>query len=223
MSHEKMKNKPSPLRDILERHKRQRKERLRNKTKENDNNPSPNKKDKEAPTKNTVKRKRPFGRVEVEDPDVIRKGELGYDDIEATSLDKEDKYAMLQQTIGNLQRAIKRHLSHGPKSEKHAIRKDILEAVVTIMRYAVEAHKAENKKTPLNRLDTEHEVLRNFWRNYHQSGYLEYPYRKNPPSRTRVAKRIAEVDNLIDRLGRQIGGWIRYNNERIQESKKKKK
>jgi len=83
-----------------------------------------------------------------------------------------------------------------PKSEKFCLAADIKQQMYTVLRLIVRANKRYFKKTTLQDLDIEHEVLRRQVEIAKNLGFL--PFRN-----------FEILINKVDEIGRLIGGWKR--------------
>jgi hypothetical protein len=84
-----------------------------------------------------------------------------------------------------------------------------------------ECEKKYHKKTTLTTLDIEHEKLRMDFLAYFELGYFHYKNHKNILNQMEAYDRYACISNMIDEIGRMIGGWIKKNKE-VEASKRVK-
>ena len=87
-------------------------------------------------------------------------------------------------------------LTQFPKRERHLLCADIRACIASIQRHAIVAWKKYHKKTTLQELDTEVEVLR-------------YLIRKSLLLRYITPKRYETWASHVNEAGRMIGGWIK--------------
>ena len=83
-----------------------------------------------------------------------------------------------------------------PRYERHVLCADIRRSCNELMRLAVRAAKRYHKKTTLQDLDIEVEVLRTLVRKAHRMQYINH-------------RRYEIWSREIDEVGRMVGGWIR--------------
>jgi len=100
------------------------------------------------------------------------------------------------------------YLNHFPKHEKYALAKRIRNTAYELYDYITEAQKKYFKKTTLTLLDITHEKLRMQIYLAYELGYFKF---KNGKAESNVSAghRIQAITNLIDELGKMIGGWIK--------------
>lgn len=87
-------------------------------------------------------------------------------------------------------------LRHFPKSERHVMSQEIRSTTWRLLRLVVICNKRYHKKTTMQELDAELELLRRQVRLSMQLGYL--PFRQ-----------YEHWARLNDEIGRLVGGWIR--------------
>ncbi|WP_084417721.1 diversity-generating retroelement protein Avd [Chrysiogenes arsenatis] len=83
-----------------------------------------------------------------------------------------------------------------PKYERHVLGAEIRESLCQLLRLIVTCNKRYHKKTTLQDLDVELEVLRSRVRLAHGLGYLDM-------------RRYELWSRMNDEIGRMIGGWVR--------------
>jgi len=87
-----------------------------------------------------------------------------------------------------------------PKSEKFGLAGDIKNQIYTVLRLMIAANKRYYKKTTIQDMDIEHEVLR---RQIEMAKNLEFlPFKK-----------FAILIEKVDEVGRLIGGWKKKINK----------
>jgi DNA-binding protein H-NS len=91
-------------------------------------------------------------------------------------------------------------LQQYPKAERHLLCHDIRQSMADIQRYAVVAWKRYHKKTTLQDMDVEVEVLRSRIR---KSVFLKYI----TPHRYQV------WTGHVNEIGKMVGGWIKAANQ----------
>ena len=87
-------------------------------------------------------------------------------------------------------------LRHFPKSERHVMSQEIRASAWRLLRLVVICNKRYHKKTTMQDLDAELEVLRRQVRLSMRLGFLPF-------------KQYETWARLNDEIGRLIGGWIR--------------
>lgn len=107
-----------------------------------------------------------------------------------------EPYAALLAKIEELDAYTHVVLQQYPKMERHLLCHDIRRSMADIQRYAVVAWKRYHKKTTLQDMDTEVEVLRIWIR---KSVHLKYI----TPHRYQV------WTQHVNDIGRMVGGWIK--------------
>ena len=92
---------------------------------------------------------------------------------------------------------------HFPKSERHVLAAEIRHSMMRILKLVVVCNKRYYKKTTMQDLDTELDVLRSMIRLARELTFL--PFRKYEI----WARHLAEI-------GKMIGGWMRWLRENPQ-------
>lgn len=105
---------------------------------------------------------------------------------------------------------LNQYLNHFPRSEKYGLALQIRNAAYDVYGLVVETQKRYHKKTAMAALDIRHEQLRMFVRLAHELGYFRF---KDGAQMQHSAEATAErrhhaLANMIDEIGRLIGGWI---------------
>lgn len=83
-----------------------------------------------------------------------------------------------------------------PKYERHVLCAEIRASCNRLLRLTIQAAKRYHKKTTLQELDIEIEVLRGLVRKAHRLRYINH-------------KRYETWSREIDEVGRMLGGWIK--------------
>lgn len=83
-----------------------------------------------------------------------------------------------------------------PKHERHVLAAEIRATCWQLLRLIVTCHKRYHKKTTLQELDTELDLLRSQVRLAKALGYLDF-------------RKYETWAKLNDELGRMVGGWIK--------------
>lgn len=102
----------------------------------------------------------------------------------------------LLQTLEDLATYSHKALWQLPKSERHVLAADIRHTLDAVLRLVVRAAKRYHKKTTLQDLDIEVELLRHQIRKAYNLGYIN-------------ARRYEVWVKQVDEVGRMVGGWIR--------------
>lgn len=92
-------------------------------------------------------------------------------------------------------------LSSFPKSEKYVLAQNVRQCMQQMLRYCVEIEKKYYKKTTVDNLDLELEVLRNYIRLAADKNSF---HGKNPCISLRQYEHLAK---RLDEIGRMIGGY----------------
>jgi hypothetical protein len=99
------------------------------------------------------------------------------------------------------------HLNHFPRHEKYGLSQEIRQAMYGVYALLIECEKKYHAKTSLTKLDVQHEQLRMLVNLAHEMGYYEF---KDGKRANNDALRRYTADSVsINKLGAQIGGWIR--------------
>lgn len=92
-------------------------------------------------------------------------------------------------------------LNQYPKHEKHSLVAETKASMVSLLRLTIVCNKRYYKKTTLQDLDVELDILRSYVR-------LGFNLRYLPP------KKYENWARMNDEIGRMIGGWIKSQKER---------
>lgn len=88
-------------------------------------------------------------------------------------------------------------LSQFPKSERHILSAEIRQVIMNCYRLIVSANKKYHRKTTLQNLDIEVDILRKL---------ITLSYRR----RFIDARKFSRWQGMTDELGRMVGGWIKH-------------
>lgn len=115
--------------------------------------------------------------------------------------------ARLNRAMTRLAAQLNLYLNHFPKHEKYALCQAIRQELYAAYGLIVECQKRYHKKTSLSQLDICHERLRWFCHLANELGYFNAKH----GSKTCIdgARRYLCVSEMIDEVGRMIGGWRR--------------
>lgn len=105
-------------------------------------------------------------------------------------------YLELQAKLEELEHYTDTVLLQFPRYERHLLAADIRRSVSMIQRLVVVAWKRYHKRTTLQDLDVEVEVLRGWLRKSLRAGHI-------------TPKRYAVWARHVNDVGRMVGGWIR--------------
>lgn len=83
-----------------------------------------------------------------------------------------------------------------PKAERHVLAAEMRGCMWALLRLIVTCHKRYHKKTTLQELDTELDLLRSQVRMARNLGYLDF-------------KKYETLAKLNDEIGRMVGGWVK--------------
>lgn len=106
------------------------------------------------------------------------------------------------------------YLNHFPQFEKYALCQSIRTAMYDVYALIVEGQKRYRKKTTLTNLDIRHEQLRMLTNLAYSLGYFQFKDGTKEGGESLAEHRYMAISRLIDELGRMIGGWIVYENQR---------
>lgn len=110
-------------------------------------------------------------------------------------------YVKLLDTLDRLDTYTHRALKMYPKYERFLLCAEIRSSINTIERLIVTAWLRFHKKTTFRDLDIEKEILKRWVAKSRRLGYI-------------TPGKAAEWTEIIDTLGRQIGGWIKHHNSK---------
>jgi len=113
------------------------------------------------------------------------------------------------------------YLNHAPRHEKYAFCQIIRNRLYEIYGLLTECEKRYHKKTTLTNLDIEHEKLRMDFLAYFELGYFHYKDHKPTLPQGDAYSRFECINEMIDEIGRMIGGWIKKTNE-VESNRGKK-
>jgi hypothetical protein len=117
--------------------------------------------------------------------------------------------AQLDRKFVQFAKQLNLYLNHFPKAERHGLALEIRRAAYDVYALIVECQKRYHKKTTLTQLDVRHEQLRMFVRLANELGYLSFKDGASGGGSAATAeRRYLTLSQLIDELGRMIGGWI---------------
>ena len=103
------------------------------------------------------------------------------------------------------------YLNHFPKHEKYALANRMRNTAYEVYDLIMEGQKRYLKKTTLTNLDLTHEKLRMHIYLAHELGYFGFKDGKEAPKNVDELeqKRLSAITDLVDEMGRMIGGWIK--------------
>lgn len=107
-------------------------------------------------------------------------------------------YEELQARLEDLEVCSHKAMQQFPKRERFLLCAQIRDSLLRITRLSVVAWKRYHKKTTLQDLDVEIEVLRKWISKSHRLGYID-------------ANRYGRWLELVNTIGRMIGGWLKAN------------
>ncbi len=106
------------------------------------------------------------------------------------------------------------YLNHFPKAEKYALANRIRNTAYEVYDLITEAQKRYTKKTTLTNLDIAHERLRMQVYLAYELGYFRFKDgRKGDDAEQLERHRYTTLGEMVDELGRMIGGWIAKTRE----------
>lgn len=88
-------------------------------------------------------------------------------------------------------------LRNFPKSEKHVLSAEIRQCMMRLLRLVIITNRRYHKKTTLQDVDSELDLLRSMVRLSMELGFLKFP-------------QYEVWSRHIDEVGRMVGGWIRW-------------
>ncbi len=92
-----------------------------------------------------------------------------------------------------------------PKAERHVLAAEMRGSMWALLRLIVVCHKRYHKKTTLQELDTELDLLRSQVRMARNLGYLDF-------------KKYETWAKLNDEIGRMVGGWVKSVSQPMGEA-----
>ena len=93
-------------------------------------------------------------------------------------------------------------LKQFPKSERYALAADIKKSMYHLLRLLVEANKKYHKKTTIQQLDVELDLLRTYIR-----------LAAEPSMKYLSFKKYEYWSKILNEIGRMIGGWVKSQNK----------
>ncbi len=108
----------------------------------------------------------------------------------------ENPYAELQAHLEDLEHFSHQALQQFPRAERFLLCAQIRESLLQIQRLSVVAWKRYHKKSTLQDLDVEVEILRKWITKSLRLGYI-------------TPKKHGTWLEIVNTIGRQVGGWIR--------------
>jgi len=102
------------------------------------------------------------------------------------------------------------YLNHFPKHEKFALVLTIKNHAYQLYNLIIECQKRYHKKTSLTLLDITHEQLRMQLYLAYELGYFKFTNNKNSNDSKVEEHRWITISNLVNELGKMIGGWIKF-------------
>ena len=102
------------------------------------------------------------------------------------------------------------YLNHFPKAEKYALSARIRNSAYEVFDLMTEGQKRYQKKTTLTNLDIAHERLRMQLHLAYELGYFRYKDGRQllDEAQSTEGHRYTIISEMVDELGRMIGGWI---------------
>lgn len=121
-----------------------------------------------------------------------------------------DGEVRLHRKFGEMIKLLNVYLNHFPKAEKYALANRIRNTAYEVYDGITEGQKRYLKKTTLTNLDIAHERLRMQIYLAYELGYFRFKDGKRAAEPEKLeAHRYSALGNLVDELGRLIGGWIK--------------
>ncbi len=116
--------------------------------------------------------------------------------------------AILNRKFMEMMKLLNIYLNHFPKFEKYALTNNIRNTAYTVYDLITEAQKKYIKKTTLTNLDINHQKLRMQIYLAKELGYFAF---KDGTKNKNIdaSRRFLAISNLIDEIGKIIGGWIK--------------
>lgn len=101
------------------------------------------------------------------------------------------------------------YLNHFPRAEKYALANRIRNSAYEVYDLITEAQKRYIKKTTMTGLDIAHERLRMQIYLAYELGYFRYKDGRQAEDAEKLERhRYSSLGEMVDELGRMIGGWI---------------
>lgn len=111
------------------------------------------------------------------------------------------------------------YMKHGPSHEKYALAQTIRNELYTFLGLITEAYMKYTKKTTLQNADVCLEKIRIFYSIWGDYGYFSFKRGKHD-EKTNGNNRRFVIDKMITEIGKQLGGWIKAENEKASKTEK---
>ncbi len=105
----------------------------------------------------------------------------------------------IRQKIEDMMNYAYQTLNQYPKSEKYSLVKETKESILKLLKLTITCNKKYYKKTTLQELDVELDILRSYIRLGFNLKYIS-------------PKKYENWSRMNDEIGRMIGGWIKSQN-----------
>jgi len=113
-----------------------------------------------------------------------------------------------------LSKQLNMYLNHFPRDEKFALCNRIRNTSYELFDLITECNKRHFKKTTITQLDVTHERLRMQVYLARELGYFQFKDGKNQNTQKEGDRKYAVIENMINELGRMIGGWIKKEKQK---------
>lgn len=120
--------------------------------------------------------------------------------------------SLLKSKISKMSVQLNIYLNHFPKHEKYALCNTIRNQAYNLLSIIVIIEKKYNKKTHLTDLDIACSDLKHMLKLSYDLGYFSFKDGKRENSKQESIRKYKVVADMIDEIGRMIGGWIKNNN-----------
>jgi four helix bundle protein len=112
--------------------------------------------------------------------------------------------------FSKLAKQLNMYLNHFPKAEKYALADRIRNTAYDVYDLMIEGQKRYQKKSTLTNLDIAHERLRMQLHLAYELGYFRYRdgRQMEEEAQQTESRRYLLISEMVDELGRLIGGWI---------------
>jgi hypothetical protein len=123
--------------------------------------------------------------------------------------------ALMFMKFSKLIKQLNIYLNHFPKAERHALACRIRNTAYEMFDLMIESQKRYQKKTTLTNLDVTHERLRMQLHLAYELGYFRFKDGRalDDEAKQVEGRRYTLLGEMVDELGRMIGGWINKQKE----------
>ena len=127
--------------------------------------------------------------------------------------------SLLKSKISKMSSQLNIYLNHYPKHEKYALCNDTRTSAYELLKIVVIIEKKYNKKTHLTDLDIACSMLKHQLKLGYDLGYFNFKDGKRDESKVEAVRKYKVIAEMVNEIGKMIGGWIKANDSRIENSK----